>query len=139
LRFRDFGLLRAGIKKKLIDLVRTDVAENSAVLIGIPEPFGARRAAAGIAAALNDLMWRDIDGLNHFTDRALLDQHAGVHGGLHFEALAVHDGVDAIGFGDRLADVGELLERGHARLVGKEILAELHRADAERSALVGDL
>ena len=119
--------------------MRADVAEDAAVLLGIPEPVGPAGAAAGVAVLLGDLVGRDVDGLDHLADGALLDQFAGVDRGLHFEALAVHDGVDALGFGDGLADFGKLLERGDAGLVGEKVLAVLHHADAERRALVGDL
>ena len=82
---------------------------------------------------LKDLVRRNIDGLNHLADGALLDQFAGVNGGLHLQQLAVHDGVDPLGLGDGLAHFGQLLERGDAGLVGEIVLAVLHGADAERA------
>src|SRR5208283_2643867 len=100
LRFHDVGLPGAGVEQELVDLVRTDVAEDAAVLVGIPEPSGSGRAAAGVAMALNNLVGGDVDGLDDLADGTLLDQLACVHGSLHLEPLAVHDSVDAAGFGD---------------------------------------
>ncbi len=68
-----------------------------------------------------------------------LDELAGLDGGLHFEPLAVHDGVDFFRFGDGLANGGELFERGDAGLVAEEVLAVLHDANADSRALIGDL
>ena len=62
-------------------------------------------------------MRRNIDGLDYLADRALPHQFAGVDGRLHFEQLAVQDRVDALGLGDRLAHLGQLLEGGQAGLV----------------------
>ena len=50
LRLRHFGLLRSRVEEKLVHLVRADVAQNSAVLVGIPEPLGPPRSAAGVSA-----------------------------------------------------------------------------------------
>jgi hypothetical protein len=47
-----------------------------------------------------------------------LHQLAGIDRGLHFQPLAVHDGVDALGLGDGLAHLGQLLQRGDPGLVG---------------------
>ena len=50
LRLDDLGLGRAGVEEELVDLVRADVAENAAVLVGIPEPLRPARCPARIAA-----------------------------------------------------------------------------------------
>ena len=116
-----------------------DVAEDAAVLVGIPEPLWPRRSAAGVAATLHDLVGRNVDGLNHLADGALLDELAGVDGRLDLQQFAIEDGVDAAGFGDGFADFGELPEGRHARLVGEKVLAVLHGADGKRRTLIGDL
>src|SRR5688572_10911253 len=83
-------------------------------------------------------MRRQVDGLDHLADRALLNELAGVNSRTHFQALRVHDGEFAPGVLDRLADLGELFERGNRRLVTQVILASLHGANAERRAQVGN-
>ena len=139
LRLGDLGLGRAGVVEELVHLVRTDVAENSAVLNRVPEPVGPAVRPPASPPCLNDLVRRDVDRLNHFADGAGLDQFAGFDGSLHFQPLAVHDGVDSSGFGDGLAHFGQFLERGDAGLVAEKILAVLHGANADGGALVGDL
>ena len=52
--------------------------------------------------------------------------------------LRVADRVDPTGLGLDLAYLGQLLKRGHARLVDHEILACLHDADADRRPLAGN-
>ena len=117
LRLRDLGFGRSRVEQKLVHLVRANVAENSAVLFRIPEPVRPARAAARDTAALKDLVRRNVDGLDDLADGALLDEHAGVDGGLHLEPLAVHDAVDAFRLGDGLAHFGQLFERCDAGLV----------------------
>ena len=140
LRLDDLSLLRAGVEEELVDLVRADIAEDAAVLIGVPEPIRAVPVPPPASpCALDDLVRRDVDGLNDFADGALLDEFAGIDSGLHLEPLAIHDGVDALGLGDGLAHLSKLLQGGDAGLVGEEIFAMLHGAHAERGALIGDL
>ena len=91
------------------------------------------------AVSLNDLVRRDVDRLDDLADGPGLHQLAGLDGGLHLQPFAVHDGVDLLGFGDGLADRGEIFERGDAGLVAEEVLAVLHGANADAGALVGDL
>jgi hypothetical protein len=122
LRLDNFGVFRSRVEEELVDLVRADVAEDAAVLVGVPEPLGAAGSAACVAMPLNDLMGRNVDGLNDFADGALLDEHAGINSGFHFKALAVHDAVDALGLGDGFAHFGKLLEGGDAGLVGEKSL-----------------
>src|SRR5690348_5086443 len=88
---------------------------------------------------LEYLVRRDVDRLDDFANSAFLDQHARVDSRRYFEALAVHDRVDAFGFGYRLAYFGELFERRDARLVGEKVLAELHDPHAEWRAFTCDL
>ena len=80
----------------------------------------------------------EADRLHDPADRAGLDQLAGLDGRAVLEPLAVHDRVDAPGLRLHATHLGELLERGDARLVGHVVLAVLHHADAERRALVRD-
>jgi hypothetical protein len=53
-------------------------------------------------------------------------------------AFAVEDRIDPFGLRLDFLHLGELFERGHARLVGHEVLAVLHHLDAERRAFVRD-
>ena len=108
-------------------------------MLGNPEPVGAPGAAAGITMALNNLMGRDIDGLNDLADRALLNEHASIDRCFNLKALAVHDAVNASCFSDGFAHLGQLLERSDAGLVGKKVLAMLHGAHAKGCAFIGDL
>src|SRR5581483_3683327 len=117
LRLHNFRLRRACVIEKLIHLVRTDIAQNAAELLCVPEPFWSSRTSASVARTLKDLVRRDIDGLDHLADRALLYQLTRIYSGLHLKPLAVHDGVDAAGLGDGLAHIRELFERCDARLV----------------------
>src|SRR5215475_8652781 len=105
----------------------------------MPEPFRPARSAARVAVALDDLVRRNVDSLDDFADGALLDEFAGVDCGLYLEPLAVHDGVSALRFCDRLSHLGELFERRDAWLVRKKVFAPLHGSDAQGSTLVGDL
>ena len=87
--------------------MRADVAENSTVLVRVPEPIGPRICAARIAsAALGNLVRCDINGLDHLADRALAHEFARVDCSFYFKQLAVHDRVDALGFGDGHAHLG---------------------------------
>jgi len=138
LGFADFGVVASGEVKKLIDLVRADVAKNATVFFGLPEPVRACCAAAIVSGLLHDLMRRDVDGLDDATDGAGLNEIGGFDGGGNFEHLAVKDAVDAFGLGDGLADFSELGKRGHAGLVAEEVFAALHHLNAESSALVGN-
>src|SRR5271168_5219150 len=117
LRGNDFGFGRAGVIQKLIDLMRADVAKDSAVKVRVPEPLGTSGATTCIAVPLNYLVWSDVDGLNYATDRAGLNQISCFDSGFYFEPLAVHDAVDAMSFRNGLAHFGELLQCGDAGLV----------------------
>src|ERR1039458_9087475 len=119
--------------------MRAKVAENSAILIRVPEPIGPSSASTRVATMLGDLVRSDIDGLDDFTDRALANKITRVDGGLHFEQLAVHDRIDTLGFGDGLAHFGQLLERGQPRLIREDVLAPLHGAHGDARAFAGDL
>ena len=70
--------------------------------------------------------------------RAGLDEFARLHRGALLEVLAEADRVDAPRLGLHLADLGELLQRGHAGLVGHEVLAVAHGLHAQRRAFVED-
>ena len=80
----------------------------------------------------------EADRLDHPSDRARLDQVAGLDRRAVLEALAVHDRVDAFRLGLDLAHLGELIEGGDARLVGHVVLAVLHHPDPERRPLDRD-
>ena len=84
-------------------------------------------------------MRRNVDGLDYFADRALPHKFTGIDGRLHFEQLAVHDRVDAPGLGDRHANLGKLLQRGQAGLVGEDIFAVFHGTHCDAGAFVGNL
>ena len=84
-------------------------------------------------------MRSNIDGLDDFADRALAHELARVNGRFHFEQLAVHDGVDALRFGNGLADIGQLFERRQSRLIGENVFPAFHGADGDSRALTGDL
>lgn len=104
-----------------------------------PEPARPLATAAIVAGRLNDLMGRDVDGLNNFADGTCLDQLSGVNRGLHFQSLGVHDGIDAAGLRDGSPDQRQVLQRGDARFVGEKILACPHGAHADTGPLAGDL
>ena len=106
---------------------------------GFQNHSGRRAPPPASPRALNNLMRRDVDGLNHLADRALPHQLPRVHGRLHLQQFAVEDGVDPLGLGDGLAHLGQLLERRHARLVREKILAVLHGAHGQRRPLAGNL
>src|SRR5215469_7298511 len=139
LRLHNLCLCRSSVEKELIDLVRANVAEDSAVLVRVPEPVGPARAAAGDPAVLEDLVRRDVDGLDNFADRALMDEVSRIDGGSYLKPFAVHDGVDPLGLGYGFAHFGKLIARRDAGLVGEKVLALFHGAHAERSPFVGDL
>src|SRR5262249_17450497 len=61
-----FGLRGVGEEEKLIELVRSDVADNAAEIFSVPEP--------GRARARSDAMRAEADGLYDFADRAGFDQ-----------------------------------------------------------------
>ena len=84
-------------------------------------------------------MWGDVDGLDDMADGARLNQFPCFDGGLYLQPFRIHDGVDAAGGGDGLADFFQLLQCRDARLVREKIFARFHAADAQRCALVGDL
>ena len=80
----------------------------------------------------------EADGLHDAADGAGLHELAGADGRAVLEALAVHDRIDAPRLRLHAAHLGQLIERGDARLVDHVVLAVLHHADAERRALVRD-
>ena len=82
--------------------MRADVAQNAAVLLRYPEPLRPAGAATCYAAILENLVRRDVDGLNHFSDGALFNEFARINSGLYFKQLAVHDGVNPFGLGNGL-------------------------------------
>src|SRR5262245_13527349 len=88
----------AGAINELIDLMRTDIAEDAAELLVVPEPVGPAAAAASQAPLLEDLMGREIDGLNDFADSPLADQLACIDRRANFQPFGVHDPVNAPGF-----------------------------------------
>ena len=139
LRLHHLRLCRSGVEQELIHLVRADVAQNPAVLIRIPEPGGPSPAATGVSCMLDDLMRRDVDGLDHFSDCALPHEHARIDRSFHLQQLAIEDGVDALGFDDGPAHLRQLLERRYPRLVGEEIFAALHGAHGDPGTLARDL
>ena len=130
LRRDDLGARRAGEVQELVGLVRRDVAEDAAV------PRASKNHAGRVLEV--HAVRPEPDGLHDAADRARLDQLAGLDRGAVLEPLAVHDRVDAARLRLHPAHLGELLERGDARLVGHVVLAVLHHADAERRALVRD-
>jgi len=78
------------------------------------------------------------DGLDHAANGASLNQLASLDCCAVLEALAVTHRVDALCLGLRAARLGQLLQRGEAGLVGHEVFAVSHGADAERRALARD-
>ena len=142
LRGDDVGLGGAGVVEELIDLMGADVAEDAAVKGWVPEPVGAGGGSSVVLLAgaerLLDLVGGDVDGLNDTADGTGVDEFSGFDGTFDFEALAVHYGVDALGFRDGFADFGELFKGGDAGLVAEEVFAALHDADAEWGAATGD-
>ncbi len=74
LGFADLGFGGAGVVEELVDLMGADVAEDAAVLYGVPEPVGAAAASASVAVALNDLVRGDVDGLDDAADGSGLDE-----------------------------------------------------------------
>ena len=80
-------------------------------------------------------MRREVDRLHHAADGARLHQFAGFYRGLHFQALAVQDRVRPPRFADGLANLGQLLQRGHPGLIGKDVFAMPHSADADGGAV----
>ena len=84
------------------------------------------------------LVRRDVDRLDDFADRAGLDQLAGLHRGRHLQKLAVHDAINAMGLGDRLAHLRKLLQRGGAGLVAEEVFTAMHHPHAQRRSLARD-
>ena len=92
---RGDGLGRSGarVEEKLIDLVRTDVGENAAVLCGFPEPVWPRRGTAVVSMPLLDLVRCDVQRLHDSSDGSGLNEFTGLDRGADFEALAVHDAV----------------------------------------------
>ncbi len=106
---------------------------------GFQNQSGRAAPSACVSGVLEDLVGGDVDGLDDFADGSGLDELACADCGFDFEALAVEDGVDFFGCGDGLADFGEVFEGGDAGLVGEEVFAVFHGADADGGALVGDL
>src|SRR5580692_7628768 len=84
-------------------------------------------------------MRSDVDGLDDAADGPGLDELACFDRSFDLEALAVHDGVDFFGFGDGLANGGEIFESGDAGLVAEHVFAVRHGANANGGAPVGDL
>ena len=119
--------------------MRTNVAKDSPVLLRVPEPIGTRHRAAGSSTVLDDLVRRNVDGLDHFSDRALPHQFPRVNSGLHLQQLAVKDGVNPLGLSDGPAHIRQLFQRGHAGLVREEILAALHGTHSYAGSFAGDL
>src|SRR6185369_16636560 len=74
-------------EKKLIELVRGDVANDPAEILPVPEP--------GWARARVDAMRAEANGLNDFAYGAGFDEVAGFNGSRVFEALAVKNRIDA--------------------------------------------
>ena len=89
--------------------------------------------------ALRNLVRRNVDRLDDLADRALLDQFARIDSGFHLEPLTVHDREDALGFGNRLAHLRQLLQGRDSRLVREIVLAPFHDFNAQRRALIRNL
>ena len=130
LRGDDLGAGRAGEEEELVRLVRRDVAENAAEPRAFEEPRGTGLRIHAV--------WPETDGLHDPADRPGLDELRGANGRAVFEALAVHDGINAPRLRLHATDLGELVERRDARLVDHVVLPVLHHADAERRPLVRD-
>ena len=121
---------RPGVVDELVSLVRAYVAEDAAVARRIPKPIGTGRFI--------HLVRGQVHGLHHFSDGARVYQFARLHRGPHFQALGVHDGEHAAGLFHRPADLGELRQRGHGRLVAEVVFTVAHHAHAQRRAQIGD-
>src|SRR5665647_165211 len=117
----------AGVVQDLLDLVRTDVAQDAAVLVLLEEPRrpGCRREAVRPEA----------DHLHDASDRAGLDELGREHGRLDVDAFGVVDAVLAARAGYGFSRRGELLESREGCLVREVVLARVHDAQTQRAAL----
>ncbi len=120
----DLDIERAGEEQELLELVRGDVGQDAAIAGPLEEPV---RPRLGVEAVRPEP-----DGVDHLADRPGLHQLARLHGRPGLEMLGVADRVDPAGLGLHPPHLGQLLQRGHARLVGEIVLAGLHHGDAER-------
>ena len=137
LRLGHLGRCRPCVVQELVDLMRADVAQNTAVLLRMPEPLRPAAPATCITGFLHYLVRRDVDRLDHLADGARLHQVAGLHRRGYLQTFAVQNAVDAFGLGDGLADERKVL----ARFVGSLTIAKPFPHPAPRGAThmrVGD-
>src|SRR5262245_65621778 len=107
--------------------MRPDVAEDAAVALALEEPRG-----PGLRI---HTMRPEPDGLDHLANGAGLHQLACLDRRLVLVPFAVQDRVDPLRLRLHAADLLELLERGHARLVDHGVLAVPPDLDADRRAV----
>jgi xylonate dehydratase len=129
LRGNDFRAGRLREEQELVELVRSDVAEDPAVPRRIPEP---RRALRRMNA-----MRPESNRLHDVTDRAGLHELTRLHRRRVLEPFAVADRIDPLRRCLHATHFGELRPRREPRLVGHVVLVVLHHPNAERRSLVG--
>ncbi len=76
--------------------------------------------------------------LHHGAERTRAHELGGPDRGAALEALGEEDGVDAPRLALHAAHLGQVVQRGHARLVDQVVLLVPHHAQAERRALARD-
>src|SRR4029077_21063825 len=116
--------------------MRADVAQNASVLLRVPKPLRPAAAATTcITASLRHLVRSDVNRLDHLADSAVFHQLAGLYSRAHLQTFAVQNGVDTLRLCDGLAHECEVFHRSYAWLIAEEVLAMLHRTDAQCSSL----
>src|SRR5687768_11761401 len=119
-----------GEVQELVELMRTNVAYDAAVTIGVPKPVRSLRRM--------DPMRPEANGLNDLPDRPGLNQLACTHRRAILESFAVYDRVDASCRRLYTFHFRQVGERRNAGFVDHEILPVLHDANAEGGAQVRD-
>ena len=124
----DCAVLLARIEQILLDLVAADIAEDAAVLLLFKEPLRPPcRAQPMRPEALH---------MDDLADGALLNQVARQHRAFHMQPFAVIDHVLLARLRHHLLGAVQLLQGGEGRFVGEVVLARLHGAQPQRTALV---
>src|SRR5262245_45463862 len=127
LRGDDCSAARSSEEQELIKLVRSNVANDSAKVFFVPEPFWSR---LGVNA-----MWAQSRGLQNLADGSCLHQFAGTYGSLVLEALAVHDRIDSFGLFLYPSHFCQLVQGSDPGLVRHVVFAMFHHLDPQRRAV----
>ena len=114
LRGNDFRFCGVGEIKKLVELVRANIAEHPAIALALKEPRRALRRIHPVRPSADSL------------------QHA------ILKPLAVHNGINPLRRLLRAPHFGELFKRSHTRFVDHEVFSVTHHCDAQRSAISGN-